>query len=59
MKKNYSKATVEVIEFRAEKGFASSISATTEQCQTGNGNVFSNAGDDNNFGDGGQGVWDF
>ncbi len=58
MKKNYSKATVEVIEFRAEKGFAASTSATTEQYGTGN-DPFSSSSDNNNFGDGGQGVWDF
>lgn len=59
MKKNYSKATVEVIEFKAEKGFATSYSATTEQYGDGGSNVFSNADDNNNIGDGGQGVWDF
>lgn len=62
MKKNYLKATVEVIEFRAEKGFANSYLTTTEVYKDG-GSLspsFTNSGNGNGDGDEGNfNGWDF
>ncbi|MBR0072821.1 MAG: hypothetical protein IJP95_03200 [Bacteroidales bacterium] len=62
MKKNYLKATVEVIEFRAEKGFANSYLTTTEAYRDG-GSLspsFTNSGNGNGDVDEGNfNGWDF
>ena len=60
MKKNYSKATVEVIEFRAEKGFAaSSHTASTEGYTIDNNDPFSGSTGSGSGDEGGFSGWDF
>ncbi|MBR4199031.1 MAG: hypothetical protein IKQ94_09685 [Bacteroidales bacterium] len=57
-KKNYLKATVEVIEFRAEKGFAAS--GSTEAYEDGGGISWDGtSGSSSSDDDGGFGGWDF
>ena len=58
-KKEYLKATFEVIEFRAEKGFAAS--ADTESYTDGGSFTWDGNGgtSGNNASDGGYGNWDF
>lgn len=60
-KKNYLKATVEVIEFRAEKGFAESHIAATETYKDGGSlSPFTNSGNGNGDVDEGNfNGWDF
>ncbi|MBO4740683.1 MAG: hypothetical protein J5605_03445 [Bacteroidales bacterium] len=57
-KKEYLKASLEVIEFRAEKGFATSSATYTEQFGDGSSIIFSS---DNPGGEpkDGNGMWDF
>ena len=58
MKKVYAKATIEVVEFRAEKGFASS--ASTESYDDG-GSISWDSGNGSNSSndEGGFGIWTF
>ena len=56
MKKQYSKATVEVIEFRAEKGFAASAST---QNYTSGGTIDWDPSSSDNNNEGGFSGWTF